>query len=111
MRRMPISGRAWGLRLTSGYEIFCCFYAFSVPVNDAIQPYQRSSSMNHFDPLPIFQKRDNATLFLRIGDTFEKNIFRIFMQRINPYAFYRSIGNIKNVISWHFRSCSWYCLY
>ena len=38
MRRMPISGRAWGLRLTSGYEIFCCFYAFSAPANDAIQP-------------------------------------------------------------------------
>lgn len=38
MRRMLISGRAWGLRLTLGDEIFCCFYAFSVPVNDAIQP-------------------------------------------------------------------------
>lgn len=98
MRRMLISGRALGLRLTSGDEIFCCFYAFSVPVNDAIQPYQISSSMNSSDPLPIFQKRDNATLFLRIGDTFEKNISRISMRRINPYAFYKSIRNIQNVI-------------
>lgn len=56
MGRMLISGRAWGLRLTSGYEIFCCFYAFSVPVNDAIQPYQRSPSMNSFDPILEFSK-------------------------------------------------------
>ena len=38
MGRMLISGRAWGLRLTLGDEIFCCFYVFPVPVNDAIQP-------------------------------------------------------------------------
>ena len=77
---------------------FCCFYAFSVPVNDAIQPYQISSSMNNFDPLPIFQKRDNAALRLHTGDTFEKNIFRISMRMIHLNTFYRSIGNIKNMI-------------
>ena len=39
-----------------GMRFFCCFYAFSVPVNDAIQPYWISSSMNSFDPILEFSK-------------------------------------------------------
>lgn len=91
-------GGHWACASLRGMRFFCCFYAFSAPVNDAIQPYQISSSMNDVDPLSIFQKRDNATLFLRIEDTFEKNISRISMRRINPYAFYKSIRIIQNVI-------------
>ena len=91
-------GGHWACASLRGMRFFCCFYAFSVPVNDAIQPYQISSSMNNFDPLPIFQKRDNAALLLHTGDAFEKNIFRISMRMINPNTFYRSIGNIKNMI-------------
>lgn len=91
-------GGHWACASLRGMRFFCCFYAFSVPVNDAIQPYQISSSMNDFDPLPIFQKRDNAALLLHTRDTFEKNIFRISMRMINPNTFYRSIGNIKNMI-------------